>query len=545
MAVPAWTARRSCRKAFVALMLGSTSHEVVGQSHYASLANVPKGCYSYGYQHTPEMPNVTGQPFIMGSAMLCQQRCAATPGCAAFGYWTTNKECWLGGADSVIIVSQSLGVITGPARCHNATPQCGAIPGPSFPGATPAESRAAWQVGQQPANLQCWPRKTNGFPATCENQTATVLQDTMTGWPGRCEGLMKITNLGPTETCQSRCFGTPLCGVWAVENTTSGDGTLTCWQGMFGQNCYDTSNGLSPPEGAFFRSQRVMHGTFRVLMNTANMQIKNLTKAFGIEMHPDWKEGAKACRMTCLSYLLCQFWQYSSVYGCWVEDDMSATIAYPLVNDGTEMNVGSYSALTVKAGEYIQHTCKAGVKEPLPTDPPYMVHTGGTTRHPAVPKYGVIETTPMPRHHVEAVQGYQEEPFPLWATMLICLTIALCLGVAGAAIWMTLLDSDKMGSQGALLSPANSRSQSFDSQASQSPLVGGHGGGLWGFGHQMYQNLHFGGGGHAGYPPVPHPPPYGHPGMQQPYPGYPPAMGTQQGYGHDQLMQYAHQGAGY
>merc|ERR1711879_735166 len=112
---------------------------------------------------------------------------------------------------------------------------------------------------------------------------------------------MKITNLAPKETCQSRCFGSPLCGVWAEENSMSGDGTLTCWQGMFGQNCYDSANGLSPPAGAYFRAQRVMHGTFRVLANIASMQVTNLTRAFGVDMHPNWNEGAKACRETCLS----------------------------------------------------------------------------------------------------------------------------------------------------------------------------------------------------------------------------------------------------
>jgi len=540
----------TCRKALVAVVLGlaSCSPSALAQQQYQSLADVPLGCYVYGYVYDPEMANVTGQPFTTSSAMVCQERCAATPGCARFGWWSANTQCWLGGAEAVAKVSKSLGAIAGPARCMQEAVTCSEsdIPTANFPGATAAISRAAWASGQEPTNLQCWPRKANGFPATCISETATVLQDTLQGWPGRCEGLQTISNLGPTETCQSRCFGSPLCGVWAEENSTSGDGSLTCWAGMFGQQCYNGQNGLSPPPGSYFRSQRVMHGTFRVLMNTAGMQIGNLTRAFGVELHPNWEEGAKACRMTCLSHLLCQFWQYTDVYGCWVEDDMTSTIGYPMVNDGVMMNTNSYSAKTVKAGEFIQHICKPGPPQPLPTDPPMSVA-------------GVLVTTPKPTLAMSqasstTVDVSVQKPFPLWATMLICVTIALCLGVIGAAGWMSMLDADKMGSKGSMRgidmgirppggyaqTPGNSRTQSFDSQQ---PLM--HGGtpgmpppdmGWNAWGHAQLQGLHFGG--HPAQPP----PAYGYPG-HQPDPRYA-GMTTQNAIGpsRNQLMQYAHQG---
>lgn len=414
----------------------------------SSVADLPLGCFSYGYQYTPALANVSN-PFSAASPVACQRRCAITPGCAYFGYWASNNECWLGGSDAVAVLSKTLGAISGPDICteHKDMEVCTAIPTAGFPGGTMAESLATWPTRQQPTNLQCWPRKPNGFPATCDNQTATVLQDTLHGWPGRCEGLVKISNLGPTETCQTRCFGSPLCGVWAIENSTSSDGSLTCWQGLFGQNCYDATNGLSPPAGSLFRAQRVMHGTFRVLMNTANMQITNLTQAFGIGMHPDWKEGAKACRMTCLSYLLCQYWQYSDVFGCWVEDDQSNSVGYPLVNDGVAMRTGTYTASTVLAGEYIQHTCRAGPRMPLPTDPPGMAANGGTPPPPHeqkhLPKYGEIGygSAELGEGTVELTEG--SPGFPIWASMLICVTVALCLGVIGAAVWMSLLDAEK------------------------------------------------------------------------------------------------------
>jgi len=406
---------------------------------------------------------------------------------------------------------------------------------------------------------------------------------------------MKITNLRPDETCQSRCFRSPLCGVWAVENSTAANAEMTCWQGMFGQNCYDTSNGLNPPPGAYFRAQRVMHGSVRVLTNIAHMQIMNLTQAFGISHHSDEKEGAEACRLTCISYLLCQYWQYSDVYGCYVESPFHHSVAYPLVNNGIGLSTTSYRATTFKVGEYIQHTCDHSANQ---TVPPFVLtaqdqHGEAVVKHEAVaklePETPAIEVAPLPpvAGGAQQVVVAQKPPFPLWAQMLILGTIGMCLAVIGAAVWMTLVDSKKKGSQGfygynihrpGYFPQSDSfGSQSFDSQAQGAPLVG-YGAyelpatqhlGWVGSLQQSFSNLPIPGTTHwqhanlaAGVNPalqqgqgmygaqVGTGQPFANSGFQPGAPGMaPPSSGMYSQYAmppsRDQLMQYAHQGFGY
>jgi len=406
------------------------------------------------------MTNVTN-PVTASDPIMCQMRCSETPGCFAWGFKKKESQCWLSGADAVLQNSSSIGIAAGYANCNETSASCNTLPTSGFPGVTASQSRLAWPITkEQPANLQCWPRKPNGFPDLCENQTVTVLQDTSHGWPGRCEGAQKITNLGASETCQTRCFASPLCAFWAVENSSSFDGSLTCWQGMFGSNCYDSTNGLQPQPDGYFRAQRVMHGTFRVLMNTANMEIQRLTKAFGTEMHPDWKEGAKACRMTCLSYLLCQFWQYSDVFGCFVEDNLEDRPYYPLVQ-GQGVSYTSEMARTVKVGEYIQHTCRPGPQVPLPLDPPPQIASTGVTPPPPGrrhgPEYGELGFGSSTGNEFSAVASGESavssstgggskkksSGWPFWASMLLCAAAALCIGVAGAVVWLTHIDVDR------------------------------------------------------------------------------------------------------
>jgi len=512
-------------------------------AEYRTLADVPKGCYNYGYVFTPAMANIS-TPFLENSAPLCQARCAATVGCASFGYWTTNKQCWLGGDNGELIASQTIGAISGPATCTAANRACkdSDLPGPGFPGASVNDSRAAWPLGQQPTNLQCWPRKENGFPASCWAETAMVLEDSELGWPGRCDGMMKITNLAANESCQSRCFGSPLCAVWAIENASSGDGSLTCWQSIFGSECYDPSSGVQVPPGTFFRSQRIMHGSFRVLMSAADMHIKKLTKVFGVKHHPEPKAGAKACRMVCLSVLLCQYWQYSTSYGCHVEDGKNATVAYPLVYDDVNLANGTYEATTFKFGEYIQHTCEPGPRQPLPFDPP-----GGPS------KLITAQTFDRPIGQPAALPVVNNKrAFPMWASTLITVTILAVLSVMAAAVYMTILDADKKGMKGmrgaedipyfmrrpgvAFPVGPSSRVSSFDSQ---SHLMSSHQGAHQSRTAHLTHHApahHFGWdflGHHRSYQPM------GGTSHGQPTHGAP---GYPAGPTRDQLMQYAHQG---
>merc|ERR1712066_179496 len=107
-------------------------------------------------------------------------------------------------------------------------------------------------------------------------------------------------------------------------------------------------------------------------METTGVQIKDQTLVFGVDSFPRWQDGAERCRLACLSFLFCQYWQYSSVYGCWIEDPLKKHMAYPMFNNEVAMNASN--GMSVKAGEYIQHTCPSTLKrEPLPLDAPQVV----------------------------------------------------------------------------------------------------------------------------------------------------------------------------
>lgn len=414
------------REALLALLLSAVP-AVLAAGGAAPNKPLPAGCVNFGFTYHPAMKNVTDMPFKTLSSMQCQARCQTTPGCAYFAYFQTDQMCWLGGKEAVLQESASPGVVSGPAVCAEESPACSAIPGAGFPGKTPDESRAAWPGHEQPTNLQCWPRKENGFPATCGNKTAVVLEDTVTGWPGRCKGLMEV-KLKPEETCQSRCFHSPLCGVWALENKTSG--VPKCWQGLVGENCFDPSDGLEP-----MRAQLIMHGGFRVLMNTMNMKINNLTKIFDVTTFKDWQDGANACRKSCLSFLMCQYWQYSDVYGCFIEHAAAARVAWPLVNNGVAMQTGTAAAATVRAGEYVQHNCPKGPWTELPLD-----KTVPVVQPPlGLPPLALPDVVKGPAADLAESTG-----FPAWGILLTLVVVLLCAAVVGAAVWMSMADARKV-----------------------------------------------------------------------------------------------------
>merc|ERR1712039_654366 len=50
------------------------------------------------------------------------------------------------------------------------------------------------------------------------------------------------------------------------------------------------------------------------------------------------------------------YWEYSTVYGCWIEDSQNNRVAYPLLR-GASRSSGLADADFVKLGEYIQHMC--------------------------------------------------------------------------------------------------------------------------------------------------------------------------------------------
>eukprot|EP00437_Effrenium_voratum_P026933 CAMPEP_0181411492 /NCGR_PEP_ID=MMETSP1110-20121109/7905_1 /TAXON_ID=174948 /ORGANISM="Symbiodinium sp., Strain CCMP421" /LENGTH=475 /DNA_ID=CAMNT_0023534117 /DNA_START=48 /DNA_END=1472 /DNA_ORIENTATION=+ len=396
----------------------------------------PVGCYHYGFAFTNPLANVSGNPFSKVSAYECQLQCRNTNGCAHFGYYPVSGSCYIGSSEGILYAAD--GAVAGPAECPELNKGCTELPGSSFPAETPLETMKAWPGGVQPTPLQCWPRRTDGQLMRCRNQTATVLEDTEDGWPGRCEGMVKITDLKDGETCQMRCMMSPLCSVWSIESTSDPYGASTCWNGMLGTNCYgDDENVLTP-----VRAQRLQHGTYRVLMQVAGVQILGLHNSFGGTVYSNWEDGAKHCKLECRSFLLCQFWQYSKTYGCFLEMPQKGMVGYPLTTTGTfrSVNLHSEAAADIVAGEMIQHNC-IGLMSPIPT------------------------ATPVAKEVSLVVPGFagakppEVQEWPFWAYLLIWAAIVMCMAVAGAAIWMGLKEREKRRGGGFRGSPQVSQAK--------------------------------------------------------------------------------------
>jgi len=400
------------------------------------------GCFSYNYLFYPgQMSNLT-----VLTARECQGKCRESVSCEHFTFWKRHGMCLLAAGDANLVRTAVEGSVTGPKVCkHSVDPICEEIPLAAFPAPTAMQSRKAWTGQQQPTNLQCWPRRPNGFPEPCSHQHVTILEDTIDNWPGRCENMKMVTDLGRDETCKTRCYNSALCGVWSVENFTN-PRELTCWQALHGTNCYKGQVPLP------MRAQRIMHGNVRVLMNTMQMLIKNLTKAFDVtDVGNNETLGGERCRFVCSSYLFCQYWQYSTKLGCWVEDPAAKEVAYPLVKDNWAMETDTAEAKSVKAGQYIQHVCNVGLRVPFPTDVHGMKFPTVVTHPPSV-KPTSPATVTVPNFHrsihdrdaagsEKGTLGSQSpsQPevsggTPIWLKVLTILVVALCLaGVAGGA----------------------------------------------------------------------------------------------------------------
>jgi len=419
--------------------------------HDENIVGAQQGCFSYNYLFYPaQSSNLT-----VGDARECQGKCRETAGCQHFTYWKRNGMCLLAAENANLVRTAVEGSVTGPAACMPNDPVCSSttFPDPDFPAPTATRSRKAWPGGQQPTNLQCWPRRADGFPEPCPYQQVEILEDTLQGWPGRCENMRKVVDLRPGETCKMRCFNSALCGVWRVENFTT-PGVPTCWQALHATNCF--SGDVPPP----IRAQRVMHGSFRKLMESTEMFIKNLSKAFDTkDVGNNKTEGGLRCRRICLSYLFCQYWQYSTKLGCWVEDPAAKEVAYPMIKESWAMEIDS----SVIMGEYIQHTCMPGKQVPFPTDPPGMGFLPVSSPSPGVrraPSPGAMRAVKpvessdsrtytslatgesqggIPEPEVQPVAQKESVGIPLWLKVIIVLVIALCLAaVAGGVYWVMM-----------------------------------------------------------------------------------------------------------
>eukprot|EP00929_Paragymnodinium_shiwhaense_P086180 TRINITY_DN466_c0_g1_i2.p2 TRINITY_DN466_c0_g1~~TRINITY_DN466_c0_g1_i2.p2 ORF type:complete len:615 (-),score=110.51 TRINITY_DN466_c0_g1_i2:335-2179(-) len=293
----------------------------------------------------PHMANVSHT--MQTSYEACQISCALTPGCSYFAFNKYLMQCNY--ADASAQPQADYEYVAGKAICQageGAPPvMCKTdYPKDGFPGLTAEDSNKAWPLGHQPGSLECWPKKSDGKPASCK--VTTVIEDTKIGWPGVCWGLQK-SDVSVAE-CDSKCKNDPECAGYQIEDDN-------CYFGQ-GRDCYlrESAKDWRPT-----RAQRMQHGTVRVLMDLKGWQVQGLSKVFRAKAdgHFDTQEAAaEHCRLACYSQIECQYWSYSTDYGCWIEDVKKFRVNYPLTT--TDMTRDSTFAQTSIAGEYIQHLCE-------------------------------------------------------------------------------------------------------------------------------------------------------------------------------------------
>lgn len=159
-------------------------------------------------------------------------------------------------------------------------------------------------------------------------------------------------SLAEGQTCEQICLENVLCSVWQLAwPTYSTVDKAECWQGGTGRECYSERSDFN------YKAKRVMHGTYRVLKDITGIEVMGLTKMFGIDTFSNSPTAAPRCRLHCIGNLGCQWWLYSNISGCWVEDASNARVNYPLINTPKVSNQGTRLANAVVAGEYIQHYC--------------------------------------------------------------------------------------------------------------------------------------------------------------------------------------------
>jgi len=187
----------------------------------------------------------------------------------------------------------------------------------------------------------------------------TVVEDTNTGWPGKCEGLKEVV-VPYQETCQSWCEKKASCSVWQeVQKENSLE--KVCYQTFWspGVVCYTArlfKNGTEDFDFIPIRAQRLMRGEVRVLKKLSFVHIDGLKKVFDENYFAKQEDAVKACQTICYSDLGCQWWIYNRVRGCFVEDISHQRLPVPMTTD--TFRVFASEAAEVLNGEYIQHQCK-------------------------------------------------------------------------------------------------------------------------------------------------------------------------------------------
>jgi len=332
------------------------------------LANHPN-CFYKGFQYTPDIAGTNTQAANMQE---CQSKCREIEACKVFAYFPYTRDCYFGDVNARMVESTS-GAISGYAVCPAPTQtppeRCRTeLPNDGFPGLNPSASQAAWPGGRQPWSLECWPKNWTGGYIPCRK--VQVLEDTNNKWPGKCIGLVRqegsayvTADPNTKSACQQDCMQNPLCASWQTGFYGK------CWQGV-GENCYVREN--FNPVGA----QRFQHGEVRKLMDLAGWQIVGLHQVFNNadDYFLQDADAVNACKAHCYSDIRCQYWQYSTVYGCYVEDSTKEySPPYPLTLDWAYRSTAF--ALSCIAGEFVQHYCPEQMTTAFPTEAPESIST--------------------------------------------------------------------------------------------------------------------------------------------------------------------------
>jgi len=323
---------------------------------------------------------------------------------------------------------------------------CGACPTTNptaaFPGADSVLSNAAFADGQQPINLQCWPKNSNLELMECGS---SVVQDSTLGWPGTCNNLVADSVALTPALCESNCVADPFCTVWMWALLPHG--TNHCYSGV-GNQCWTEAEGAANP--TVVTAKRLQHGLVNVVASwpsSLDQVIQGLQQQFGENVQAEGLAGNSAaqaanCALICHSNIMCTFWQSyyndgtGSDKGCWTENpgvdatgagaNIGAMVSYPFTTAAYRENDGEEEFIT--GGEYIQHYCPVPT---LPTRPPTTTTTTTTLVVNAAP---VITAAPDSGGFMNPV-GY------------VLITIGLLLGI-GALVALLCLGPTKPTKKG-------------------------------------------------------------------------------------------------
>lgn len=406
---------------------------------------------NHGYQPHLALNSTSENCFSTTTAEECQERCASLSVCFYFTFWGNGSRCCLSGSDATY--GRQDGAVTGPKTCDEASSACTQLPGADFPGSSVAFSELAWPSHRVPKKLECWPKNwTAGRYLPCAIET--VLEDSESGFPGLCSGLTEIPIVPQFETCESLCRKSSFCSLFQTMRSPGPTGAKSCWlaYGTSGSNCY-----INPAQTYIpIRAVRFQQGEVRVLKKLKGVVVKGLMNAFGPYWFLNVSDAIRTCKLNCHSNILCQYWQYNRVTGCWVEDPpTSGAVAFPPTTQ--TWDASDPTVATMMDGEYLQHVCSEA------RGPALLRPSAASEEEPATPEASQAAEAPATPEHLPALRASASESrtyltaaaatsaeqqaqaahmgVPWYCWMCLCAMLAVCLA-AGVMGYMSSQSDD-------------------------------------------------------------------------------------------------------